>query len=142
MSRLRGQAPQYKSIRSIPQPVETTGVAGTSKEQTTTGRWFNLRQTSSRQPKEGSNMAEHDLQSQLDELRSQLAQDTPLTDEERASLQAIAHDIEVRLSNQNAVSNDSLVDGVNLAVERFEVSHPSTAMTLRNIMQTLANMGI
>ncbi|HAB64234.1 MAG TPA: DUF4404 domain-containing protein, partial [Pseudomonas sp.] len=25
---------------------------------------------------------------------------------------------------------------------RFEVSHPNTAMTLRNIMQTLANMGI
>jgi len=87
-------------------------------------------------------MAEHDLQSQLDELRSQLAQDTPMTDEERASLHAIANDIEVRLANQNAVSNDSLVDGVNLAVERFEVSHPSTAMTLRNIMQTLANMGI
>lgn len=87
-------------------------------------------------------MVEHDLQSQLDELRSHLTQDTPLTDEERASLQAIAHDIEVRLANQQAVSNDSLVDGVNLAVERFEVSHPSTAMTLRNIMQTLANMGI
>lgn len=89
-------------------------------------------------------MAEHDLQSQLDELRSHLAQDTPLTEEERASLQAIASDIEVRLASQaeGATPNDSLVDGVNLAVERFEVSHPSTAMTLRNIMQTLANMGI
>jgi hypothetical protein len=92
---------------------------------------------------EGSNMPEHDLQSQLAELRSQLAQDTPLTEEERASLQAIAQDIELRLANQGVVDqNDSLVDGVNLAVERFEVSHPNTAMTLRNIMQTLANMGI
>lgn len=88
-------------------------------------------------------MAEHDLQLQLAELRGQLAQDTPLTEEERASLQAIAQDIELRLANQDAVEqNGSLVDGVNLAVERFEVSHPSTAMTLRNIMQTLANMGI
>lgn len=88
-------------------------------------------------------MAEHDLQSQLDELRNHLAQDTPLTEEERASLQAIANDIEIRLASQaEGVTNDSLVDGVNLAVERFEVSHPSTAMTLRNIMQTLANMGI
>lgn len=88
-------------------------------------------------------MPEHDLQSQLEELRNQLAQDIPLTDEERASLQAIAYDIEVRLANQGEVApNDSLVDGVNLAVERFEVSHPNTAMTLRNIMQTLANMGI
>lgn len=88
-------------------------------------------------------MSEHDLQSQLLELRSQLAQDTPLTEEESAELQLIARDIELRLANQEMVDqNDSLVDGVNLAVERFEVSHPNTAMTLRNIMQTLANMGI
>lgn len=88
-------------------------------------------------------MPEHDLQSQLAELRSQLAQDTPLTEEERAELQLIAQDIELRLANKGIVEqNDSLVDGVNLAVERFEVSHPSTAMTLRNIMQTLSNMGI
>lgn len=88
-------------------------------------------------------MPEHDLQSQLAELRSQLAQDTPLTEEERAELQLIAQDVELRMANQGIVEqNDSLVDGVNLAVERFEVSHPSTAMTLRNIMQTLSNMGI
>jgi len=88
-------------------------------------------------------MPEHDLQSQLEELRYQLAQDTPLTDEERASLHAIAQDIEARLATQGTTDyNDSLVDGVNLAVERFEVSHPGMAMTLRNIMQTLANMGI
>ncbi|PXB93696.1 DUF4404 domain-containing protein, partial [Pseudomonas aeruginosa] len=36
----------------------------------------------------------------------------------------------------------SLVDGVNLAVERFEVSHPTLAGTLRSIVQSLANMGI
>ena len=89
-------------------------------------------------------MPEHDLQSQLAELRSQLASDAPLTEDERASLQLIAQDIELRLVNQGVVDhqNDSLVDGVNLAVERFEVSHHNTAMTLRNIMQTLANMGI
>ena len=80
-------------------------------------------------------MPEHDLQSQLAELRSQLAQDTPLTEEERASLQVIAHDIELRLANQGEMDhqNDSLVDGVNLAVERFEVSHPNTAMTRPNV---------
>lgn len=87
-------------------------------------------------------MPAHDLQSQLEELRSQLAQGTPLTDEERAALQAIAYDIEARLAQQTPVDSESLIDGVNLAVERFEVSHPNTAMTLRNIMQTLANMGI
>ncbi len=88
-------------------------------------------------------MPERELQSQLLELRNQLAQDTPLTDEERASLQALAQDIELRLAACGETEySDSLVDGVNLAVERFEVSHPNMAMTLRNIMQSLANMGI
>lgn len=71
-------------------------------------------------------MPEHDLQSQLEELRNQLAQDTPLTDEERASLHTIAQDIEARLATQDTgEANDSLVDGVNLAVERFEVDRKS-----------------
>lgn len=88
-------------------------------------------------------MPERELQSQLLELRNQLAQDTPLTDEERASLQALVQDIELRLAARGETEySDSLVDGVNLAVERFEVSHPNMAMTLRNIMQSLANMGI
>ncbi|MCF7203596.1 DUF4404 family protein [Pseudomonas oligotrophica] len=88
-------------------------------------------------------MPERELQSQLLELRNQLAQDTPLTDDERASLQALAQDIEARLAARGETEySDSLVDGVNLAVERFEVSHPNMAMTLRNIMQSLANMGI
>ncbi|MDO8708736.1 DUF4404 family protein, partial [Pseudomonas sp.] len=38
--------------------------------------------------------------------------------------------------------DSSLVDGVNLAVERFEVEHPTLAGTLRNIVQALASMGI
>ncbi|TBU95546.1 DUF4404 family protein [Stutzerimonas kirkiae] len=87
----------------------------------------------------------HQLQSQLDELRNQLAQDTPLTEEEREALHEIAQRIEIRLANEGSGDTepgDSLVDGVNLAVERFEVSHPTTAITLRNIIQSLANMGI
>ncbi|WP_028238001.1 DUF4404 family protein [Stutzerimonas azotifigens] len=83
-----------------------------------------------------------ELQTQLEQLRNQLSEGTPLTDEERASLLAIARDIEARLERDGAEPDDSLVDGVNLAVERFEVSHPGMAMTLRNIMQSLASMGI
>ncbi|PIH71638.1 chromosome partitioning protein ParA, partial [Pseudomonas syringae pv. actinidiae] len=33
-------------------------------------------------------------------------------------------------------------DGVNLAVERFELEHPTIAGTLRNIVQTLGNIGV
>lgn len=88
-------------------------------------------------------MPEHDLQSQLTELRSHLSQEAPLSEEEREALMALVRDIELRLENSEITDrSDSLVDGVHLAVERFEVSHPNTAMTLRNILQTLANMGI
>lgn len=83
------------------------------------------------------------LQLQLDELREQLAQDPPLTEEDRAQLFVLTQEIELQLAQQAAAAPDAtLVDGVNLAVERFEVSHPTLAGTLRNIVQSLANMGI
>ena len=88
-------------------------------------------------------MATRDLQQQLEDLRDQLARGTPLSDEERASLLALIRDIEVELERQTSDEPDpTLVDGVNLAVERFEVSHPTLAGTLRKILQSLANMGI
>ncbi|MFI8479203.1 DUF4404 family protein [Pseudomonas sp. NPDC078700] len=83
------------------------------------------------------------LQQQLDELREQLSQDSPLSEEERAELYVLSQDIELQLAREAAAGPDAtLVDGVNLAVERFEVSHPTLAGTLRNIVQSLANMGI
>jgi hypothetical protein len=83
------------------------------------------------------------LQQQLQQLREQLAQDPPLSSEERAALLELMHEIDLRLAQEMASEpNASLVDGVNLAVERFEASHPTLAGTLRNIMQSLANMGI
>ncbi|MNY09020.1 hypothetical protein D3C86_1419090 [compost metagenome] len=83
------------------------------------------------------------LQQQLEELRNQLAEDPPLTEEERASLYVLTQEIELQLARQAAAAPDAtLIDGVNLAVERFEASHPTLAGTLRNIVQSLANMGI
>ena len=83
------------------------------------------------------------LQQQLEELRNQLAQDPPLTEEERASLYVLTQEIELQLARQAAAAPDAtLIDGVNLAVERFELDHPALAATLRNIVQTLGNIGI
>lgn len=84
------------------------------------------------------------LQQQLDDLRQQLA-DTqqPLGEEDQAALVELMADIELRLASERAHSAEaSLIDGVNLAVDRFEVSHPTLAGSLRAILQTLANMGI
>ena len=83
------------------------------------------------------------LQQQLQELRDQLAQQPPLSDDDRAALAALLEEIDQQLTRTSINPPDtSLVDGVNLAVERFEVEHPTVAGTLRNILQSLANMGI
>ena len=88
-------------------------------------------------------MPANHLQQQLEELRKQLVEHPPENEEDRESLELIARDIELQLAAQPVTTPDaSLVDGVNLAVERFEVSHPTLAGSLRNIMQTLAKMGI
>ncbi|MBB3102356.1 DUF4404 family protein [Azomonas macrocytogenes] len=88
-------------------------------------------------------MSARNLQTQLQELRNQLEQGHPMTDEERASLETLVNDIELRLeSERSGTGNESLIDGINLAVERFEASHPNTASTLRNIMQSLVSMGV
>lgn len=88
-------------------------------------------------------MPRTDLQQQLEALNQQLSEDAPLNDEERTSLYLLAQKIELQLARETAAAPDAtLVDGVNLAVERFEASHPTLAGTLRNIMHSLASMGI
>lgn len=83
------------------------------------------------------------LQSQLQQLRDQLSQTSTLSETERASLQALAQDITTRLADGHPAKDQaSLVDSLNLAVERFEAEHPSLTGTLRSIMQTLVNIGI
>jgi FKBP-type peptidyl-prolyl cis-trans isomerase (trigger factor) len=83
------------------------------------------------------------LQQQLQQLRAQLAEQTTLSDTERDELLTLSHQIEQQLAHDmGSVADGNLVDGVNLAVERFEVEHPTLSVTLRSIVQGLANMGI
>ncbi|EKQ5871174.1 DUF4404 family protein [Pseudomonas aeruginosa] len=87
-------------------------------------------------------MPKESLLRELSALREQLEQQPPLNEEQRAELELLIRDIELKLANEDALNEGSLVDGVNLAVERFEVNHPTLAGTLRSIVQSLANMGI
>lgn len=83
------------------------------------------------------------LQQQLQELRDHLAQQPPMSDAERDELAALLQQLEQQQGGAgNSSENASLIDGVNLAVERFESEHPTLAGTLRDILQSLANMGI
>ena len=87
-------------------------------------------------------MPASDLQKQLDSLREQLDKTPPLSFDDRAELNKLAEQIDAQIKVETATQDASLVDNVNLAVERFEVEHPTLAGTLRNIVQTLGNIGI
>ncbi|HCN63194.1 MAG TPA: DUF4404 domain-containing protein [Pseudomonas sp.] len=87
-------------------------------------------------------MPARELQEQLNTLREQLDQNPPLDIEQREQLNDLAKQIEAEIALERTTNDNSLADSVNLAVERFEVEHPSLAVTLRNIVQTLGSMGI
>ncbi|MFC6336466.1 DUF4404 family protein [Pseudomonas sp. CCM 7891] len=88
-------------------------------------------------------MPARELQEQINTLREQLEQNPPLSEAERENLQDLMQQIQSQMELEKAVAPDSsLADGVNLAVERFELEHPAIAGTLRNIVQTLGNIGI
>ncbi|MHC8321331.1 DUF4404 family protein [Pseudomonas sp. GB2N2] len=87
-------------------------------------------------------MPARELQQQLITLREQLEQNPPLSDAEREDLHALMQQIELEIELETKTKDSNLADGVNLAVERFELEHPAIAGTLRNIVQTLGNIGI
>ncbi|MCP1455231.1 MULTISPECIES: DUF4404 family protein [Pseudomonas] len=87
-------------------------------------------------------MPARELQEQLNKLREQLDQNPPLSEVERDDLHALMQKIELELELETKAPDNNLADNVNLAVERFEVEHPTLAGTLRNIVQALGNMGI
>ena len=87
-------------------------------------------------------MPARELQEQLNTLREQLEQNPPLNEDERKNLHELMAQIEAEIKLESSTQDTSLADGVNLAVERFELEHPVIAGTLRNIAQTLGNIGI
>ena len=87
-------------------------------------------------------MSARELQEKLTALREQLDKNPPLTELEREDLHKLMQQIELELELETKTQDSSLADGVNLAVERFELEHPAIAGTLRNIVQSLVSMGI
>lgn len=89
-------------------------------------------------------MPARELQEQLNALHEQLEQNPPLSEAERVELHELMQQIKSKIELEEAThaQDASLVDGVNLAVERFELEHPGIAGTLRNIVVTLGNIGI
>jgi hypothetical protein len=86
--------------------------------------------------------AREQLKEQVRELREQLIQNPEMSAEKRDELESLIAELEVQEPLEGAIQDPSIADGVNLAVERFELDHPGIAGTLRNIVVTLGNIGI
>ncbi len=86
--------------------------------------------------------AREQLKDQVRELREQLIQNPEMSAEKRGELESLIAELEVQEPLEGAIQDPSIADGVNLAVERFELDHPGIAGTLRNIVVTLGNIGI
>ena len=87
-------------------------------------------------------MSVSDLQLQLDSLNQQLEHNPDLTAEDRSNLTEVMEQIQAQIELETVSQDPSIADGVNLAVERFEVDHPTIAGTLRNVLVSLGSMGI
>lgn len=87
-------------------------------------------------------MPARELQAQLDVLSEQLEQNPPLSDAQREDLLNLMAQIKSEIELEAATQESNLADQVNLAVERFEIEHPTIAGTLRNIVQTLVSIGV
>ena len=84
-------------------------------------------------------MSRHDLEQQLAQLRELMNADAPFSEQERQLLHALTQ--QLALGTDDVPERD-LMEQVNLALERFEVNHPTIAGTLRSVIQSLASMGI
>ncbi|MGQ7618851.1 DUF4404 family protein, partial [Streptococcus suis] len=68
--------------------------------------------------------------------------DPPLPVEKREALEALIAKFEMQLELEPATQTPSISDDVNQAAIEFDAEHPVISGTLRNIMTTLANIGI
>ena len=79
-----------------------------------------------------SHLAKH-----LQALQKILDQHTPLTEQERHTLQALLHDLE-----EQQQADAPIRDALYAMAERLELNHPKLTSALREFLQSLANIGV
>lgn len=81
----------------------------------------------------------------LRQLHETLDGATPITEQDRALLKQLSADIQTLLAKQGAdggEGHESMVEQLQSAVTRFEVSHPDLTATLSHMSKKLGDMGI
>lgn len=82
-------------------------------------------------------MSQENLKQQLQQLHQTLQQQPQLSDEDREWVRKVAQDIE-----QTGAADADLSDRINQQVVEFEQDHPALAEALRQVMDTLARIGV
>ncbi|HEX6999733.1 MAG TPA: DUF4404 family protein [Gammaproteobacteria bacterium] len=86
-------------------------------------------------------MSKESLRKHLDQLHAELASAERLDPETRASLQALADDIE-RLLAADSSESRSLLDRLEAASMKFEAEHPNLARIMSEVTDALAKIGV
>lgn len=79
---------------------------------------------------------------QLQALLNEVTDNPPADLDERAELLTLLQAIEQHLVEDQLPAEETLNNDLNLMIERFAISHPALSATLRDVVQSLANMGI
>jgi len=87
-------------------------------------------------------MSEQQLRADLQQLKA-LVDALPQGDGQRQKLAALVQDMEQHLEQRgDAASALSLQQQLEIAVSRFESSHPTAAAIINNVLVTLGNIGV
>ena len=80
------------------------------------------------------------LHQSLQQLHAELDRTQTLDDESRQLLEQLQHDIQGVLRESNATTHQSLSDQLGAAVAHFEDSHPELTLTLKQVLDNLAQI--
>ena len=89
-------------------------------------------------------MGRQELHGKLKDLHTELQQIDTLNESERATLKSLAGDIHAILEkgDHEAHNYSGLGDRLKEAVAQFEASHPRATMSMREVIDQIAFMGI
>ncbi len=85
-------------------------------------------------------MDKSELQVKLEQLHAELEKTKAVDPESRQLLQHLMGDIQSVLKEPNASPRRSLTQRLNVAMARFEESHPSLTLTIQQVLDHLSNV--
>lgn len=87
-------------------------------------------------------MARDRIQTEVEQLKTEVEQNALLTDQEREELAALAERLELMMSGENSHPEQDLLDKLEQQILIYEESHPLVARVMDNVLNLLHSIGI